>query len=318
MFGRTTRTGIDIGTTSVKLVRMAVRGSSRRITHLDSEPWDGSTREERSRHAGEALRALLDRQGLKRRNLGHLAVTSGWQEHALREVSLPRMSAAEFRKAIPFEAPNHLDLEGMEEPVLAGQLLGPDPEDPERVRVLFAAVPRPRRDFVLDVLAGSNLVPEVIDLEPLAGLNALLTALGTEVADDEPVALLDLGGNHSALHIGTRRGNLLSRNVAPGAPADPGDEEEIGFLVKLTSGVQQTLTYYRTRWKREVSTLYLCGGGAGVAHRAENLHQSTRLPVRVFDPLATVSSPATGDEASPGPLFTTACGLCHWWDGDDV
>ena len=317
MFGRTTaRTGIDIGTTSVKLVRMEGHGAARRITHLGSEPWDGSIREERHRHAGAALGALLARHGLKRKRLGRVAVTSAWHEHALREVSLPAMTEQELQKALPFEAPNHLDLEGMEQPVLAGQVLGPDPDDPDKVRVLLAAVPRPRRDFALAVLAENGLVPETVDLEPLAGLNALLAALGDELADETPVALLDLGGHHTSLHIGSRRGGLLSRNVAPGAPADPAGDAEGGYLMKLTSGVQQTLTYYRTRHKREVSALYLTGGGALAPHRAENLREATRLPVQVFDPLAATTVTATGDgDLPPGPLYTTACGLCHWWDG---
>jgi len=314
------RTGIDIGTTSIKLVRLVGRRGPERVTHLDREPWDGSGRQDRARHAAEALAALLRRNHLKAKQLGRLAVASGWQEHSLREVALPRMTSHELARSLPFEAPNHLDLEGMEQPVLGGQVLGPDPEEKGKVRVLLAAVPRQRRDFALDVLRGCDLVPQVVDLEALAGLNALFRSLGEDLDETTPVGLLDLGGHHTALHISSHRGGLLSRNVAPGAPADPSSQQEVGFLVKLVSGVQQTLTYYRTREKRDVAALYLTGGGCGVEHRAENLRQATHLPVSVLDPLAGLETgdDAGADDQAPAPVYTTACGLCRWGDEDHV
>ncbi len=321
MFGTTSaRTGIDIGTTRIKLVRGEGRDSLQRITHHNSEPWDGADRNDRVAHAAAALSSLLERNGLRRRQLGRLAVASGWQEHAVREVTLPRMTQQELQRALPFEAPSHLDLDGMDQPVLAGQVLGPDPQDEAKVRVLLAAVPRPRRDFALAVLRECGLVPEVVDLEALASLNALLVHLGDELDETTPVGLLDLGGRHTALHISSRRGGLLSRNVAPGVPSDPTAPEEEGYLLKLVSGVKQTLTYYRTREKREVAALYLIGGGAGVPHRAENLREATGLPVAILDPLTGLvdggdDEPETG---ARGAVYATACGLCHWWDGGNV
>ena len=97
MFARTmARTGIDIGTAFIKLVRSEGKRSLERLTHFDSEPWDGSDRQKRVAHAAEALSNLLQRNGLRRRKLGRIVASCGWQEHAVREVSLPRLSQEEL------------------------------------------------------------------------------------------------------------------------------------------------------------------------------------------------------------------------------
>ena len=325
---RKARTGIDIGSTGIKLVRGEGRAALEVVTHAGTEPWDGLDRENRTERAGDALRELMRKQGLSRLQLGHVAVGVGWKEAALRETELPPITAAELARALPYEARNHLELDNMESPVLAGQVLGAaagvgtavlDPETGTAgTRVLMAAVPRLRRDWVVGVLARAGIEPEVVDLEPLAALNALFAELPPDTAVDEAVGLLDLGGRHAALHIASRRGGLLTRTVGPDAPADPASPQEHGFRLKLSAGIEQTITFYRGRYRQEIATIHVAGGGALAAGRLEALQTATGKRFELFRPLASLGAHGEIDGRQVGPEYLMACGLCRWWDGAHV
>lgn len=310
--GKTTRTGIDIGTTGVKLVRGEGGQRLERVTHYGAEAWDGRDRTDRVERAGDALKSLLHRLGVGR-NLGRIVVSAGWQEASVREAELPPLSDEEFQRALPYEGRKHLDLDDMDSPVLAGQLLpaGDAAEASGMSRAVMAALPAGRRDFVLQVLRRAGLEPEVIDLEPLAGLNALFGTMTPTAHGDSPLGLLDLGGQHAALHIAAPGGGLMTRTVAPGAPAPENGPEEHGFRMKLTAGVSQTLTYYRGRFRRDVAALYVAGGGA-TADRIETLRDSVDLDVIAFDPLSDLLKDAAGPQDAA--QYLTACGLCRWGD----
>lgn len=323
---RNARTGIDIGSTGIKLVRGEGRTALESVSHAGTEAWDGLDREHRTERAGAALRELLRRQGLGRAQLGRVAVGVGWKEIALRETELPPITPAELTQALPFEARNHLELENMESPVLAGQVLGAATAtavleaEPAAAgtRVLMAAVPRLRRDWVVAVLAQAGLEPEVVDLEPLAALNALFAELPPDAAVGEAVGLLDVGARHAALHIASRRGGLLTRTVGPDAPADPASPQEHGYRLKLSAGIEQTVTFYRGRYRQELATIHAAGGGALAEGRLAALAAATGKRFELFQPLAGLGARGEIDGRPVGPEYLMACGLCRWWDGAHV
>lgn len=317
MFSQTsTTTGIDVGTTMIKLVRCTQdRDGDVEVALADAEAWEGRDRQDRSRRAGETLRDLLARNKLGRRQLGRIATSVGWQENSMRETRLPHLTDKEFAGALRFEAPNHLDLADMEAPVFAGQILDRDAGSEDGTKgftnALFAAAPASRRDFMLEVLDAAKLEPHVIDLDATAALNAVLADLRERLPEDAAFGVLDLGRYHTSLHISTPRGGLLSRLVGPGAPVDQDADEESGYLMKLTSGVQQTLTFYRGRHRCEVTSIHMAGGGANNPDRVRFLDNAVSADVRLYRP------GAHGDEAGLDPMYLTAYGLCRWWDGGD-
>jgi Tfp pilus assembly PilM family ATPase len=106
-------------------------------------------------------------------------------------------------------------------PILDCQILGkapPGEDGGSQIRVLLTATPAVQRDFPLQVLARLGLEPEVVDLEPLAALNALLAVVPPEGDSEKALGLLDLGGRQASLHLTGRDGGIVSRPVGPGAP----------------------------------------------------------------------------------------------------
>ncbi len=322
MFGnQTIRTGIDIGSTSVKLVRGTGQTRLEEITHAGIEPYESSATNDRITRAADALKTLMSRLDLSKHKLGRIAVTVGWQESMLQEAVTPPLNAEDLIRALPFESQKHMNLDGVADPVLDGQLLGAAHKEgtgeAAQSRVLFAAIPREARDYTLSILARLGLEPKVVDLEPLAGLNELYAYLATTESTGKVTGLVDLGGRHAAMHIVGHGSGLLSRNLGPGSSLNDSAADQERYTRRLADKIQQTITYYRGHYRHQVERLYLIGGGAYADGRLQDLSEAVGCPVELLDALANANSEIRGvdDVAARGAELVTACGLCRW--GDD-
>jgi Tfp pilus assembly PilM family ATPase len=317
------RTGIDLGTVAVKLVCGRGAAKLEKITHVGVEAWDLDDHPDSTERAAKALRRLLHRLALSKGRLGRIAVAVGGQDASVREVVMPPISERELRRALPFEAKKHLDIEGMTAPILDAQIVGAAPPTeaggPAQTRVVLAAAARPQRDFVLNVLARSGLVPEVVDAEPLASLNELVAEVPAAERGEVPFGLLDLGGRHAGLYITSTQGGLLARSLGSGPPDGDAPARDT-YLRGLIVQIQETLTYYRGRSRRDVASLHLCGGGSLLPGFIPKLQHALGMPVSVLNPLRGLTSFARGgdDVEAQAPRFVTATGLCRWWDSSNV
>ena len=317
--GRFVRTGIDLGTGSVKLVRGVGGSSLEQVTHVGIEEWDPPGEQLEEARASAALSRLLARLKLRRAALGRIAVGVGGDQVSLREVSLPKLSEREMRRALPYEAKKHLSTEAMESPCLDFQILGPAPASDdgstEEMRVLLVAAPRALRNFPIRVLGRAGLEPEVIDLEALAGLNAL-HALGPPkaAASDGALGYLDLGGAQAALHVVHPDGGFVVRTVGPGADSGARDGRS-AYVSELATRIRETITFFRGRHRRGMAEIRVAGGGALIAGLPGELAKSLEIPVEVVDPLKGLAEKARGVEsvAASAARLVTACGLCRWW-----
>ncbi|MBP6874825.1 MAG: pilus assembly protein PilM [Candidatus Eisenbacteria bacterium] len=315
------RTGIDLGATSVKLVRGTGDARLQRITHYGLERLEREPAGEETQVA--AVKRLMDRLGLKRADLGRLAIAMSAEQASVREVTLPELTEAQLAGALRFEARKHLNLEQIAdeeqgEPVVAFQMLGAVAEaaaGAREMRVLFAGVSRSRRQVLLEALLAGNLEPDVIDLEALAGLNALFAC---RVQGDAVLALLDLGAHHASVHVSGRRGGFFSRSLTLAAPS--ADEGREPYAERLRDLLRETLTFYRGRFRRPIAGLYLSGGGAALAGLPEALRGQIDGPVEILDPLGEFAAGArtAADAAAHPARFAVACGVCRWWDEPHV
>lgn len=322
MFGnKSVRTGIDLGTGSVKLVRGVGNGRLDKITHVGYSSWDGDGFTDSAKRAEDALRRLMDRLGLSSRKLGKVAVAVSTQDASVREVMMPPMDDGELAKAVVFESRKHLDLEDMVAPVLGSQLLGrvDGADGAEQMRVLLAAVPKPVRDFPLQVLDSAGIAADVVDLESLASLNAMF-AVNPDLDREQALGLIDLGNWHVEMHLACRAGGLVSRRVGPGVPEKDDPDALLDYFEDLAAQINETLTFYRGRYRREVAEVYLSGGGALVPSLTAELGKAAGRPLKILDPFGDLADKAEGFKSADEfrPRFTTACGLCRWWDDGDV
>jgi len=316
------RTGIDLGSRSVKLVRGEGAPELERITHAGIEEWEPGA--DGAAEASRALGRLLSRLGLKKRQLERVTVALRSEDAALREAVLPALSRHELQSALPYEARRHLDLEQMRDPVLSCQVLEDQTADSgetnKQMRVLIAAAGAQKRDGVLEVLRENGIEPEVVDLEPLAGLNALLATIGDGEANGRAYGLLDLGAERTRLHLAGHDGGVMTRTFSAEGPAPGGSSGSALSREELAERIRETLTYYRGRNRREVGQLYLSGGGAMQADLGGWLGERLGLSAHTLNPLLGLSLDAAARKglARSAPRFTVAVGLCRWWDHGDL
>ncbi|MBD3162612.1 MAG: hypothetical protein GF346_09615 [Candidatus Eisenbacteria bacterium] len=320
----TIRTGIDLGTASVKLVRGVGFPGLRRITHLGIEDWDPDESGDVVERAAGALERLLSRLRLQRRQLGRIAVAADDDEGDFRETDMVSLSDADLRRSAPFEAKKHLALDEMEAPIIDFQVLERFTEagtaKPPGMRVLFAAIPKSAREFPMWVLAKAGLEPEVVDLESMAGLNAMMASMRAEDSAADRVALLDMGRRGVVLRITGRAGGILKRPLGAAPPYGGSAESVAEYGDDLIGGIRETLTFYRGRHRKEVDRFYLSGGGALASGLAEHLRSGLDCELSPLDPFRGLEvENAEGNAAiAESTRFVTACGLCRWWDPDDV
>jgi Tfp pilus assembly PilM family ATPase len=229
---------------------------------------------------------------------------------SLVEATVPPISSAELRQALPFESRKHLFLEGMESPRLDVQLLGPADSGTEQ-RALFAAVGLPEREARIAVFRAADIPVVVVDAEPLSLLNALLRRISDDA--ENALAILDVGASHVGIQITSPAGGFLHRRLGSGLEGITTSLLDFGRGVARS--VDETLVYYRGRNRREVKRLHVCGGGALHPEVLEQLRERLAIEVSSFDPLAGFASARVlGELGGSGTRLATASGLCHWWD----
>lgn len=305
-------TGIDLGSSHVKLVRGESTAGTWRPTHAGVEPWGGGDAfgEELERRSAEALVRLLSRLGLSKRQIGRIAVATVGDEAQAQEVVLPRMSETDLRRALPFEVRKHFVIDGWDSPCLDLQVLGPAPA--EQIRVLLVAASRTARDVPVRTLQRLGLEPEVVDLPGLANLNALLAHEETHDWKSGALGVLDLGDRHAELGVTHPSGGLLMRRFSVGVPAEEDAASLADYAAALSRQIRETTTYYRGRRRCEVSALRLAGGGALLAGLPEALAQNSGVSIRVLDPTSRWGEEGLSVSA-PGQCLVTAFGLSHRW-----
>lgn len=319
--GRRSHTGIDAGQGSVKAVRLEVSPpGGYRITHWGIEPVDPEA-EDVTRARIQALGRLLRRIGLKPRRTGLVAAGLGGRAVTVRQVVYPRLSAEEIRTSLAFEAKKHLPLDGVADPVIDFQILGPAPDD--GLNVLLAAAPRRERDSLLRVLREVGIEPDVIDVHPLPMINALLAAHPPE-GDGGSLGMLDCGAGSSMLATTGVAGAFYSRSLEFDSSALFGEEKKSAAKTEqkaidaLVREVGETARFFNARNREHpLKRIYLCGGAAVLDGLDRQMTERLGVEVAIPDPFAgcelAVDAPSTASERAQ---LMTATGLARWWTGD--
>lgn len=293
-------TGVDIGLGHVALARLE---DGLRLTHWGVEP----VRDD----AASALRRLLDRIDLRPRRLGRVATAVAGAHVHVRQVTLPRLSPEDMQRALPFEAKKHLPLDQAADPCLDYQVLGESGTDGRTQEVLLVAAAREDRDGVLRTLDRCGIVPEVVDAQPLALVNAVLEAHRQEM-NGGPVLMLDLGTPRSVLAVVSSDGGLYARSLGFDAGSGaPGEGAEPAALVRE---VQETLRFLQARERMEVpERLFLAGQGAASPRLAEPLARALGMPVTRVDAVRHLRVRGELSD-SDRAVLTTAVGLARRWE----
>jgi Tfp pilus assembly PilM family ATPase len=165
------------------------------------------------------------------------------------------------------------------------------------------------------VLNDVGVDPEVVDVAPLALLNALEGAEPEALGPERTVALLDLGHSATTLVFARKGGVVYSRPLTVVGKAATADA--------LASAFRETANFYaQMNERRPVDRMYLTGGGAADAARRSSLAEALGISVTVLDAARRLTyspgrgqTPTTEQLAAEAPRLAVALGLIYWGDG---
>ena len=341
------RVGLDIGSHAIKMV-LAEKGSHGKLRLVKAISRDIYAGQDKFDMDGPKktlvvplLLEMFQEAGIRPRRISHLGSCIGGSNQAAKEIRTLQMAEDEMASSILQEARKHVPLDGSES-VVDYQILGEDPKEADKVRVLVAATTKRMFDAHVDILRETELKPGVIDLEPLAAAN---TYIGhTELPDDGVVVFLNIGAKRTNLLILGRKDMFFSRDLPVGGysfteevmkklnvkfaeaeeikktqgikaaglkPVEGGGEgfalAEKSSLEKLGDEINRSLRYYvKETGQSFVHRIEMVGGSAESAEIADYLHDKFHIDVHSFDPFVNVEG---SQEVRHRPQFAAAVGL---------
>lgn len=335
--------GIDISSTSVKLLELSRSGSRYKVEAYAVEPLPANAVVEKNIAELEGVGQALSRVLAK-------AKTS------VRSVSVAVAGSAVITKTVEMEAgltddelENQLKLEAdqyipypLEEVAIDFEVQGISPRNPERVEVLLAACRKENVEVREAALALAGLTAKVVDVEAYAlerAYDLLAEQLGGS-HEELTVAVVDIGATMttlSVLHNGrtiyTREqlfgGRQLTEEIQRryglsvdeaglakkqgGLPDDYESEVLQPFKDALVQQVSRSLQFFFAAGQyNDVDYILLAGGTASIPDLDRLIQQKIGTQTLVANPFADMALSGkvnAGALASDAPALMIACGL---------
>ncbi|MEM7054227.1 MAG: type IV pilus assembly protein PilM [Pseudomonadota bacterium] len=334
--------GLDIGTSSVKLMQLSKAGSSYRVEHMAIEALpEGAFTEhtiQNVEEVGAAIRSAIKRSGSKAK---HCALSVSGSAVITRVINLPsNLDEDDIEGQIEIEASQYIPYP-RDEVSLDFEVLGPSPSNANVVEVQLAASKTENVESRQEAADEAGLNARLVDVEAFAMVNAFeLIRQRDGIADSDVMAVLDIGDVRSSLNVirgdrsiyyrehqfggrelveETMRRYGLESEQAKFWKRD--DEEPAGFEDEVLEPFRQNVIqqigralqfFSSSRDYAAINTLYLAGGGGSIRGLVETVSAELGLNAEVADPfkglkLAPRINAAALDQLRP--TMVTAFGL---------
>lgn len=342
------RVGIDLGSHSIKAVVVEKVGPRFRLLKWNSvELYTGGEKYDpegpkKSVLVPKLMKVVTD-MGLNPRRIKRLATCIGGGTVAAKEISSLMQTEEEMNSNLLLEARKHIPLDGSDT-VVDYQLLGDNPAEPEKVRVLLVATTRKQYEGHQDYLRELDIKPGVIDVEPLAVINSYLSQ--ASLPENGVIVFLHVGAKKSILSVFGSKDLFFTRDLSVAGQAftqelmakyglsyedaekvkiEQGmnptlevsvhtEEGSLGLadksaLEKLGDEINRSLRYYVKESGQSIFThIVLTGGGALLKDMDVYLNNKFNLPVEIYNPLNQLDSRVPVDVPNPAQ-FSAAVGL---------
>lgn len=208
-----TSIGLDIGSSSIKLVQLQNTKNGAALYKAGSAP----TPPESVKGGvivdplalAKAVQSLLDALQV---DPGPVTAGVAGPTVVVREVPLPVMSDRQLRKSIQWEARNYISFP-VEDSVVEFQVLDrPAPGEGSQMRVMLVAAPRDMVDSQVEAIELAGLEPVAVEIQPFAAIRGI-TAGNGQPANEETTAVLGIGAAYTDITIMTDGQFVLTRMI---------------------------------------------------------------------------------------------------------
>ncbi len=334
--------GLDISSTSVKLLELSVQGDRYRVESYGVEPLPQNAVVEKNiadvEGVGEAVSRLLARAKPQSRNA---AVAVAGSAVITKTIEMDAdLSDDERESQIRLEADQYIPYP-LDEINLDFEVVGPSPANPERVSVLLAASRTENIELRVDSLIIAGLTAKVVDVEAYAMERAFgLLVDSLPCGREGTVAIIDIGATMTTMNvvndgkiIYTREqlfgGRQLTEEIQRryglsfeeagrlkkegGLPDDYEPEVLRPFKEAVVQQVTRSLQFFFSSSQfNDVDHILLAGGSASIAGLSQVVQEKIGTPVTVANPFINMSfAPQISAAAisNDAPALMIACGL---------
>lgn len=339
-----TLTGLDITTSSIKLIELTRSGRNFAVECYAAEPLPPNSITEKSivdaEAVGEAVRRAMKRAGTKS---AEVAIAISGDAAITKIIQMPsNLNENDLEAQVEIQADQYIPFP-MEEVSFDYQVIGESETDPEMVDVLLVATRTENVDQRRAAVEAAGLKARVVDVEPFALENAcsLMTHQMPDAGIGHQVAVVDCGASSTAFSvledlrvIYTRDFNFGGQQLTEeimriyglsledagrakkegGLPSNYQPEVLDPFIDDLTQQVSRSLQFFLASGggREQPEQILVCGGCANIPGVADLIASKVGIPTEIGDPLGNmkISSRARsqGVQADATALLT-ACGL---------
>jgi len=334
--------GLDIGSTSTKIIQLEKAGDRFRVVTVGIAPTAQSGFGSESESDLVKLAAALKKLHQDARVTTKRVVTALPEGQVFtRVIEMPQMSENEASQAILWEAEQFIP-RPLSEVEIDWQIVSPGgvmaDKKVEQMKVLLVAAPKVLIQKYLKVLGMAGFEIAALETEVVALARALIPSSAA------PTLLVDFGAQTTDMAIIAKGQVLLTRSIPTAGEAftravstalslEPSQAEEYKRAYglgenKLEGKVRQALTpilevaateikkafqFWKEREKEAVRSVILSGGSANLPEVSTYLTRSIGIEVQIADPFSSldVSEKMTSAFKGQTPVFAIAVGLAE-------
>lgn len=308
--------GLDIGSSSVRVLQLSAQGSRYRIEHFATEPVRAGVVVEKSVQDIEAISSAIDRavkhSGSSAKTC---AIAVSGSAVFTKTISLPsNLAESDVESQVQIEANQYVPYP-LDEVSLDFEILGPSARNADLVDILLAASKSENVENRQDALDAVGLRAQVVDVEAFAIANAFeLMRERDGLSKNEAVGVFDIGfdlttllvlrggrviytrdhpfGGHQLQEETQRRYEMTPEQASffergEEGPEDFEDEILEPFQLNVVHQISRALQFFASSNEYSpISTIYLSGGSASLKGLSSMVQQELGLTTRVADPIS--------------------------------
>ena len=340
---KTNLLGLDISSTSVKLLELVRDGDKYRVQSLAVEPLPDNAVVDKNiqdiEAVGETIQKAVKRSGTKLKNA---AVAVAGSAVITKIIPMPAgLNDAELEAQIEMEADQYIPYP-LEEINLDFEIIGESEHNPDTVDVLLAASRSENIELRSAALAIGGLTAKIVDVEAYTIENSakLIAHQIEDNSDDNIIALVDIGATMTSLNVVENNRLIYTREQSFGgkqlteeimrryglAYDEAGRLKKDGglpdnYIQEVLEPFKETIAqqvsrflqfFYTSGQHNSVDLIALAGGCASIPGIDELVESQLDTPTVIANPFAemSLSSKVNAQSLSnDAPSLMIACGL---------
>lgn len=350
LFGKRKDTiGLDIGSSSIKLVELEETKNGYRLQNLGIVPLppeaivDGALMD--SVTIIDAIKELINNIKTKRKNV---VISISGHSVIVKKITLPFMSEAELEESIYWEAERYIPFD-INDVNIDFKILGSSQENSEVMDVVLVAAKKDIINDYVSVIIEAGLNPVTIDVDAFAIENML--GINYEIEKDQIVAMANVGASITNINILRNNVTAFTRDIFKGGNQtteeiqkqlhldyEEAEKIKVGTKIEVASRsiiqdvmraaseslsmeIANSIEFFQSLSTYEkISKLYLSGGGSKIKDFDIILQQQIGIPVEIVNPFKKIEYSEKNFDLEYlreiGPMMAVAVGLATRKVGD--